>query len=67
MKIIAVGDIMPGGVLSVTNTEFATEEVRRILAKGDLRVGNFECAVEVSNPKGKKYEAGGNTIFCRKE
>ena len=54
MKIIAVGDIMPGGVLSVTNTEFATEEVRRILAKGDLRVGNFECAVEVSNPKGKK-------------
>lgn len=67
MKIIAVGDIMPGGVLSVTNTEFATEEVRRVLAKGDLRVGNFECAVEVSNPKGKKYEAGGNTIFCRAE
>lgn len=67
MKIIAVGDIMPGGVLSVTNTEFATEEVRRVLAQGDLRVGNFECAVEVSSPKGKKYEVGGNTIFCREK
>lgn len=67
MKIIAVGDIMPGGVLSVTNTEFATEEVRCLLATGDLRVGNFECAIEVTNPCGKKYEAEGNTIFCREK
>lgn len=67
MKIIAVGDIMPGGVLSVTNTEYATDEVRKILSSGELRVGNFESAVEVPNPSGKKYEAGGNTIFCREK
>ena len=67
MRIIAVGDIMPGGVLSVTNTEYATDEVRKILASGDLRVGNFECAVEVPTPGGKKFEAGGNTIFCREK
>lgn len=58
---------MPGGVLSVTNTEYATDEVRKILASGDLRVGNFECAVEVPTPGGKKFEAGGNTIFCREK
>ena len=65
MRIIAVGDIMPGGVLSITNTEYATSEVRTILASGDLRIGNFECAIEVPTPGGKKYDAGGNTIFCR--
>ena len=67
LKIVAVGDIMPGGLLSITNTEFATAEVRGFLASGDLRVGNFECAIEVENPGGKKYKAGGNTIFCREK
>ena len=62
MKIISVGDIMPGGVLSINNSEFATNEVRDFLSSGDLRVGNFECAIEVPNPGGKKYEAEGNTI-----
>lgn len=66
-NIIAVGDIMPGGVLSITGGEYATSEVRSILANADLRVGNFECAIEIPNPSGKKYEGGGNTIFIREK
>lgn len=67
MKIIAVGDIMPGGVLSLTNNEYASLEIRERLSKGDLRVGNFECAIEVPNPTGKKVIGKGNTIFVREK
>lgn len=67
MRIIAVGDIMPGGLLSITNSEFATKEVRDFLRSGDLRVGNFECAIEIPNPSGKKYSAGGNTIYIKEK
>ncbi len=67
MKIVAVGDIMPGGLLSVLKTEYATEEVRSALNTADIRVGNFECAVEITRPEGKKYAAGGNTIFVKTE
>lgn len=65
VNIIAVGDIMPGGILTVTGNEYASENVRGILAKADLRVGNFECAVAVPHPKGKKIELGGNTVFVK--
>lgn len=67
INIIAVGDIMPGGVLSVTKTEYATKEVRDFLSSGDIRVGNFECAVDIPNPSGKKVEAEGNTIFIKEQ
>ncbi len=67
LKIIAVGDIMPGGVLSITNKEYATQSVRDYLSEGDIRVGTFECAIEVPNPRGKKYDDGGNTIFIKEK
>ncbi|MBR3010314.1 MAG: CapA family protein [Prevotella sp.] len=67
MNIIAVGDIMPGGLLSFLNNNYVSEEVLSILKSGDIRVGNFECAVEVPNPSGKKYLAGGNTIFIKEK
>lgn len=67
LKVIAVGDIMPGGVLSITNTEFATQSIRDYLSRGDIRVGNFECAIEVPNPRGKKYDDGGNAIFIKEK
>lgn len=67
VNIIAVGDIMPGGILTVTGNEYASESVRGVLAKADLRVGNFECAVEIPNPNGKKVELGGNTVFVKEK
>lgn len=67
MKIVSVGDIMPGGVLSVKNNEYATNEVRDYLFSGDLRVGNFVCVIEVQKPSGKKIEAGGNSVFIKEK
>lgn len=68
MKIVAVGDIMPGGLLSILETSnVVSDEVRRFLESGDIRVGNFECAIGISHPEGKKYSAGGNTIFIKEE
>ncbi len=45
IKIIGVGDIMPGGVLNGTKNEFVSEDVKLLLAKGDIRVGTLETAV----------------------
>lgn len=45
IKIVAVGDIMPGGVLNDTTKEYVTQEVKDIFAKGDLRVGTLETAI----------------------
>ncbi len=43
--IAAVGDIMPGGLLSGTNNEFVSAEVMSLLAQADVRVGTLETAV----------------------
>ena len=67
LRIISVGDIMPGGLLSITESTFVTPDILTLLDGGDLRIGNFECAVEIPNPSGKKYEAGGNTIFIKEK
>lgn len=45
IKIIAVGDIMPGGVLNGTNRQFITDDVKQILDSGDIRVGTLETAI----------------------
>ena len=51
MKLIAVGDIMPGGVLSITNTEYATKEVRDYL-NGDL---SYNEMVEKIKQESRRY------------
>lgn len=45
INIIAVGDIMPGGVLNGTNKEYVSEDIKYILSRGDLRVGTLETAI----------------------
>ena len=45
MKIIAVGDIMPGGVLSGVNKDYASNEIKQVLACADIRVGTLETAI----------------------
>lgn len=45
MKIIAVGDIMPGGVLNGTDRPFLAPEVKDLLKDGDIRVGTLETAI----------------------
>lgn len=67
MTILALGDIMPGGLLSLCDSQYVSDEVTKMLESADLRIGNFECAVETSCPSGKKYSAGGNTIYVREK
>lgn len=45
INIVAVGDIMPGGILHGTNGPFVSEELLRLLQNGDVRVGTLECAI----------------------
>lgn len=45
IKIVAVGDIMPGGILNGTSQEYVSQEVKDLLVRGDLRVGTLETAI----------------------
>lgn len=45
MKIVAVGDIMPGGIWSGKEGAFVSEDVLEILRQADLRVGTLETAI----------------------
>ena len=64
IKIIGVGDIMPGGVLNGTSNEFVSEDVKLLLAKGDIRVGTLETAVG-NNPTfySEKMKRKGDVIY----
>ena len=45
IKLIAVGDIMPGGVLNSTAREYISPDLKNILQKADLRVGTLETSI----------------------
>lgn len=45
MKIIGVGDIMPGGILNGTDKAFISEDLLSVLRSGDIRVGTLETAI----------------------
>ena len=45
MRIIGVGDIMPGGLLNDSNHLCANKEVIDLLQQGDVRCGTLECAL----------------------
>ena len=39
IKIVAVGDIMPGGILSGVNDGYVSQEVLEVLQGAEIRVG----------------------------
>lgn len=45
IKIVGVGDIMPGGLLHGTNKKFISDAVLALMNDGDIRVGTLECAI----------------------
>ena len=45
IKIIGVGDIMPGGLLNDSDQPCANKEVIDLLQQGDVRCGTLECAL----------------------
>ena len=55
IKIKAVGDLMPGGILSGSDSVFVTDNVRDYLRDADIRVGTLECSI------------GNKPTFCKKK
>ena len=45
IKIVGVGDIMPGGVLAGIDEGYVSQEVLGVLQSGDIRVGTLETAI----------------------
>ena len=71
ITIIAVGDIMPGGLLNDSDQPCANKEVINLLQQGDVRCGTLECALgnEPTYDKAKlaKRDDGiyGNVIYAK--
>ena len=65
MKIIFLGDIMPGGVLDYQE-QFCTEEVKDYLKEYDLRVGTLETAIGDGIPFDKEKMKGRMNIIYSK-
>lgn len=66
INIVAVGDIMPGGLLSESSRPCANQEVINLLASGDICCGTLECAFgnEPSYDKAKVADRG-NVIYAK--
>lgn len=66
IRIIGVGDIMPGGLLTVSPDPCANEDVLNLLLQGDVRCGTLECALgnePTYDPK--KVAERGNVIYAK--
>lgn len=66
IRIIGVGDIMPGGLLNSRKTGCVKEEVLHILEQGDVRCGTLECAFgnEPTYDEDKVADRG-NVIYAK--
>ena len=68
IKIAAVGDIMPGGILSGINTDYVSQEVLEVLQDADIRVGTLETAIgNVPNFNEEKMKRKGDVIYAKDE
>ena len=67
IRIVAVGDIMPGGVLAL-QSEYIQAGLRAFLDSFDIRVGTLECAIGSGYSFDKvKMEGRKNIIYAREE
>jgi poly-gamma-glutamate synthesis protein (capsule biosynthesis protein) len=66
INIIAVGDIMPGGLLSDSCQPCANSEVLDLLRQGDVKCGTLECAFgnEPTYDEAKVADRG-NVIYAK--
>lgn len=55
IRIKAVGDLMPGGILSGKDCVFVSPEVNKYLCEADVKVGTLECGI------------GNQPTFCKKK
>ena len=45
IRIKAVGDLMPGGILNKKNIQFLSSDVADYLKSADIRIGTLECGI----------------------
>ena len=66
LSIVAVGDIMPGGLLNGNTQPCANQDVLDILMQGDIRCGTLECALG-NNPTYDQTKVAdrGNVIYAK--
>ncbi len=68
IRIAAVGDIMPGGILSGLNTGYVTQEVLEALQDADIRVGTLETAIgDKPGFNEEKMKRKGDVIYAKDE
>ena len=66
MRIVAVGDIMPDGILNKSNKKFISQEVEHILSLGDIRIGTLETAIgNIPSFCVEKMERLGDVIYVK--
>ncbi len=66
IDIIAVGDIMPGGLLSDNNLPCINKAALEVLLKGDVRCGTLECALgNAPTYDEAKVADRGNVIYAK--
>ena len=65
IKVLAVGDIMPGGVLSNKGDNFTSKELLDILQSGDVLIGTLETAIgDVPTFNEEKMSRKGDVIYA---
>ena len=71
IRIIGVGDIMPGGLLNDKEGLCANEEILNVLLQGDIRCGTLECALgneptyDEAKVVKKENDIYGNVIYAK--
>ena len=71
ISIVAVGDIMPGGLLTDNLNSCANKDILNLLLQGDIRCGTLECALgnEPTYDKEKMIDRGdgvySNVIYAK--
>lgn len=66
IRIISVGDIMPGGLLSGNPRPCANEDTLNMLLQGDIRCGTLECALgNEPTYDSAKIADRGNVIYAK--
>lgn len=65
IKVLAVGDIMPGGVLSKKGDNFTSKELLDILQSGDVLIGTLEAAIgDAPTFNEEKMSRKGDVIYA---
>lgn len=68
IKIVAVGDMMPGGILAGNNKGYVSQDVLGVLQDADIRAGTLETAIgNEPNFNEEKMNRLGDVIYAKDE